>query len=79
MNKLLTSTEKTVYDYISSISLSNGFCYATNKQLCDTLNVKDRTMYRILFSLEQRGLIKRITKSIGNDGKQRRIFITPEH
>jgi len=40
------------------------------------LKLNDRTLYRILKKLEDKEYIKRETKSIGNYGKQRKIFIS---
>ena len=77
MEKLdITHKEYLVLNYIDSLC-KNGvkdYCFASNKTICKELNLSERTLYRILRSLEGEGLITRRTKSIGNDGKERRIF-----
>lgn len=75
----LTFIEKAVFSYIASLAKEKGYCFATNEHLCGALSVKDRTMYRILNRLEESACIRRETKSIGYDGKQRRIFINPTY
>lgn len=75
----LNIMENAVFSYVLSLSESKGFCYASNKHICDSLNIKDRTLYRVLSSLEQKEFIKRVTKSIGHDGKERKIYIHPKY
>jgi DNA-binding PadR family transcriptional regulator len=41
------------------------------------LNLNDRTLYRILKNLENKEYITRKTKSLGNDGKERKIYVNP--
>ena len=74
----LTFTEKAVFCYIKSLAKDKGYCFASNKHICDTLTLKDRTLYRILNRLEENACIRRETKSIGFDGKERRIYINPQ-
>jgi predicted transcriptional regulator len=74
----LTFIEKAVFSYVSSLAKEKGYCFATNKHLCEAMSVKDRTMYRILNRLEESACIRRETKSIGFDGKQRRIYVNPQ-
>jgi DNA-binding MarR family transcriptional regulator len=74
----LSFVEKAVFSYIKSLSSDKGYCFATNKHLCEAMSVKDRTMYRILNRLEENACIRRETKSIGFDGKQRRIYVNPQ-
>jgi DNA-binding MarR family transcriptional regulator len=72
----LTHKEIMVLNYIDSMC-KNGvqeYCFASNKAICGSLNITQRTLYRILNTLEDRKLIRRVTKSIGNDGKIRKIF-----
>lgn len=75
----LTFTEKAVFSYIAALASSKGYCFASNKHICEALTVKDRTLYRILNILEQNGYIRRETKSLGSDGKERRIYINPAY
>jgi len=53
---------------------SEDYCFASNNTMCNQLKITERTLYRILNILEDKDLILRKTKSIGNDGKERRIF-----
>ena len=73
----LTFTEKAVLSYVKSLCKGKGYCFASNKHICDTLSLKDRTLYRILNRLERSDFIRRETRSIGNDGKQRKIYVNP--
>lgn len=75
----LTFTEKAVLSYVKSLCKGKGYCFASNKHICDTLSLKDRTLYRILNRLEENACIRRETKSIGFDGKERRIYINPQY
>lgn len=72
----LSHKETIVLNYIDSMC-KNGvkdYCFASNKFICENLNITQRTLYRILGRLESKNLITRRTRSIGNDGKERRIF-----
>jgi len=77
MDKLdLNYKEISVLNYIDSLC-KNGvknYCFASNKTICKELKLSERTLYRILKSLEAKNLITRKTKSIGYEGKERRIF-----
>jgi DNA-binding MarR family transcriptional regulator len=77
-NLNITHKEFLVLNYIDSLC-KNGvkeYCFASNLTICRELNLSERTLYRILSVLEGKNLIKRVTRSIGNDGKERRIFST---
>ena len=71
--------EKAVLCYIASLSKKTGYCFATNNHLSETLSITDRTLYRILQRLEDNEYIRRETKSIGYDGKQRKIYVNPNY
>jgi DNA-binding MarR family transcriptional regulator len=73
----LTTKENVVLSYLCSLN-QKAYCFASNKHLCDTLKINDRTIYRILNSLEEKELIKRNTVSLGNLGKDRKIYINPK-
>lgn len=75
----LNFTEKAVFSYIKSLSKGKGYCFSTNKHLCAVFSLTDRTIYRILKKLEENACIRRETKSLGYDGKQRRIYINPQY
>lgn len=75
MGKSLSVTESALLSLIKSLSKKRGYCFASNKAICDTLNVSDRTLYRILDKLEEKGFIMRETRSIGI-GKERKIILS---
>lgn len=77
MNTNLSIQEVAVLSYIQSLSNKKDYCYASNESICNALKLNDRTLYRVLKKLEDKGYINRVTKSIGNYGKQRRIYLTP--
>ena len=73
----LSFTELAVLSYLASLS-KKDYVFATNKHLSDTLKINNRTLYRVLSSLEEKDLIRRVTKSIGgNNGKERKIYVHP--
>ena len=59
MAKSLSVTESALLSLIKSLSKKRGYCFASNKAICDTLNVSDRTLYRML---EKQGIDKEKTK-----------------
>jgi len=71
----LSFTELAVLSYLASLS-KKDYVFATNAHLSKTLKINNRTLYRILSSLESKNLIKRVTKSIGI-GKERKIYVHP--
>jgi DNA-binding PadR family transcriptional regulator len=72
----LNNSEGIVLEYIDSLCKNGNreYCFASNKTISKTTKISERTLYRILSKLESKGLIKRKTKSIGKEGKERRIF-----
>tara|TARA_A200000113_G_scaffold224239_1_gene241656 strand:+ start:2555 stop:2845 length:291 start_codon:yes stop_codon:yes gene_type:complete len=77
MNTNLSIQEAVVLSHIQALAVKKDYCYASNESICNTLKLNDRTLYRILKKLEDKDYIRRETKSIGNYGKQRKIFISP--
>ena len=78
MNTNLTIPETVVLSYIEGLSRKKGFCFASNKSICGALKINDRTLYRVLNKLEDKEYIKRVTKSVGSGGKERKIFVSPD-
>ena len=78
MNTNLSIQEATVLSYIESLAKQKGYCFASNEFISRNLGLNERTLYRIFNKLEGRKYITRITKSIGNNGKQRKIYISPD-
>ena len=72
----LTFKESLVLSYLCSLS-TKKYVYASNSHICDTLDIKNRTLFRILSKLEDLELIKRETKSTGRYGKDRKIWVNP--
>lgn len=60
-------------EIILDAQVNNGECLLTDRELLSSINVSPRTYYRLLSNLEQKGIITRITQSIGHYGKKRRI------
>jgi len=77
MNNSLSVTEVALLTLIKGLSKKKGYCYASNKSICQTLNLSDRTLFRLLSKLESDGYINRQTKSTGHYGKERRIHLSP--
>jgi DNA-binding MarR family transcriptional regulator len=72
----LSFTELAVLSYLASMS-KKDYVFATNKHLSKILKINNRTLYRVLSSLEEKDLIRRVTKSLGKIGKERRIYVHP--
>lgn len=77
LDEKLTTKENVVLSYLCSLN-KKDYCFPSNQHLSDTLKMNDRTIYRVLNSLEDKGLIIRKTVSLGNLGKDRKIYIDPE-
>ena len=75
MIKDLNIKEVTLLSLIQSLAKKKGYCFATNEMLSESLGIHDRTLYRMLNKLEEGGHISRVTQSIGNYGKERRIYL----
>lgn len=71
----MTNKEQEVYDYIHDTVMKSGVFLETNKDIRDVISINDRTLYRVLGSLEEKRLIARETVSVGNFGKQRNIIL----
>lgn len=71
----MTNKEQEVYDYIHDTIMESGVFLETNKDIRDVISINDRTLYRVLGSLEENRLIARETVSVGNFGKQRNIIL----
>jgi DNA-binding MarR family transcriptional regulator len=72
----LSIKESSVLSYLCSLD-KKEYCFASNSHMSDTLKIHDRTLYRILNTLEEKELIKRVTRSTGKYGKSRKIYVTP--
>jgi len=74
MNKL-NIKEKALLSLIEMLAKEDGYCLASNSTLSTEVNIHERTLYRILNRLEELHYIYRVTQSIGNYGKERRIYL----
>lgn len=54
----LSSNAKLLYGDIQLLCYKNGYCFATNKHLAESISVTERTITRILGELEDNNLIK---------------------
>lgn len=77
LNEKLTTKENVVLSYLCSLS-KKDYCFPSNQHLADTLKLNDRTIYRVLNSLEEKELIARRTVSLGNLGRDRKIYVNPD-
>tara|TARA_R100000951_G_scaffold114664_2_gene120130 strand:+ start:1124 stop:1426 length:303 start_codon:yes stop_codon:yes gene_type:complete len=75
--KGLSNNELMVFSHIKSLCKGvKPYCFASSNSLAETLNVSERTLYRILNDLEDKRLIKRETKASGRGhGKFRTIRV----
>lgn len=73
----LKNNELVVYSHIKSLCRGvKPYCFASSSSLAETLNISERTLYRILNELENKKLIKRETKASGKGfGKLRTIRV----
>ena len=72
----LSINEHLLLSYLSSLT-KKDYCYATNDHLVEVCGIAKRTLCRVLNDLEDKDLIRRITKSTGRYGKDRKIYINP--
>jgi len=56
-NKNINSNAKLLYGDILLLCHQNGYCYATNKFLADNLNLKPRTITKLIKELREANLI----------------------
>lgn len=74
----LSVGDMSLLSYLTNLSIEKGYCYASNKHLAETLNITNRTLFRMLNRLEESGFIKRVTRSTGHYGKDRKIYVSPD-
>lgn len=69
----LTQTAKLLYAEISALAQSDGFCWATDAYLAETLGCSAATVTRSLRKLRELGFI-RCEKTVNTKGTERHIF-----
>lgn len=57
-NRSLKPNSKILYGEIARLSQKNGYCYASNKYLGELLDIKEKSVSRLLKELKDSGLIK---------------------
>lgn len=57
-NKNLKPNSKILYGEIARLSQKGGYCYASNKYLGELLNIKEKSVSRLLKELKESGLVK---------------------
>jgi len=70
----ISSTSKVLMGLITTLSMKDGYCYASNKYLGNILNVSIRTITSCLSSLKKRGFI--YIRDIYN---KRRIYVAKNY
>lgn len=56
-NKNLKPNSKILYGEIARLSQKGGYCYASNKYLGELLNIKEKSVSRLLKELKESGLV----------------------
>ena len=76
-DKNVTDKEVRVYGYVSALTNSKGYCYATNKYLAETFEVSEKTIQRAVNSLVEKGYLKSVIIR-DDEGMvvERRLFLT---
>ena len=72
----LDTKEYVLLSYLASLT-KKDYCFASNENLMKASGLKIRTLCRVLNSLERKDLIRRVTKSTGRYGKDRKIYVNP--
>lgn len=66
----ISSTSKLLMGLITTLTMKEGFCYASNKYLSNLLKVSRRTITSCISSLKRKNYIK-----VENDPNMRRIYL----
>lgn len=66
----ISSTSKLLMGLITTLTMKEGFCYASNKYLSNLLKVSRRTITSCISSLKRRNYIK-----VENDPNMRKIYL----
>ena len=54
----LSSTSKVLMGLITTLTMQKGFCYASNKRLCEFMKVSKRTITGCITSLRRKNYIR---------------------
>lgn len=66
----ISSTSKLLMGLITTLTMKEGFCYASNKYLSNLLKVSRRTITSYISSLKRKNYIK-----VENDPNMRKIYL----
>jgi DNA-binding MarR family transcriptional regulator len=66
----LSSTSKVLMGLITTLTMQKGFCYASNKKLCEFMKVSKRTITGCITSLRRKNYIR--VEQLPNE---RRIYL----
>ena len=66
----LSSTTKLLMGLITTLSMKDGYCYASNRYLSNLLKVSKRTISSSITALRRKKYIE-----IGNDDSARKIYL----
>ena len=66
----ISSTSKLLMGLITTLTMKEGFCYASNKYLSNLMKVSRRTITSCITSLKRKNYIK-----IENDPNMRKIYL----
>ena len=75
VSPFLSSVELKVYSCLASYVDANGQCYPSQKQIAKECHLSVVTVYRAIYRLQQKGLLK-ITRQIRPNGGQRQNLYT---
>lgn len=66
----ISSTSKLLMGLITTLTMKEGFCYASNKYLSNLMKVSRRTITSCITSLKRKNYIK-----VENDPNMRKIYL----
>lgn len=66
----LSSTTKLLMGLITTLSMKDGYCYASNRYLSNLLKVSKRTISSSITALRRKKYVE-----IGNDDSTRKIYL----
>ena len=66
----LSSTAKLLMGLITTLSMKDGYCYASNRYLSNLLKVSKRTISSSITALRRKKYVE-----IGNDDSDRKIYL----
>lgn len=76
----ISSTAKLMYGEIAALTNKEGYCYASNAYFCNLYQMSDRSITRIISSLEKRGYIITETRRDERNkvtGRKIRLNVSP--